>query len=337
MGDLVYNVQRTLKFALWFQFLLRGKVGAFLRYYGGLLLVGGLVVAASLALTLRPALFPIPQFGPPWVVGIICAGTIALGYTIGRLVSEMAVFLLCMVAPACVVLVRDSGEYYVAPQRLEMRSAPSVDSFPGERAAKAGDWDVFKKAVIICSVLSGLSYGIMRLVIFLPQTNFFSRWSFRGLMVLAMAASSAVGLELLRLVTHFENSFPVPWNQHIVEELAEPGWPKTLVIWLWLNLAFLWVAYDLRLLPRLLRRVGYTWVSKRFSINDSYMVDRLLECIDTVHRRPRSRSSATEDPEAEPSPDSESRAETTDEAPESESPRSEHGRHRHRSRHRRGE
>jgi hypothetical protein len=57
---------------------------------------------------------------------------------------------------------------------------------------------------------------------------------------------------------------------------AANSWPYAIALWLVLQVSLLMAMYDSRIMSRLLRRLGYSWVPDRLSRSETYMVDTLL-------------------------------------------------------------
>lgn len=271
---------KLLKLLLWLQFIRRGMISSLVRYYSGVWLSAGLVIGGTFGLMLAPPRYAATTFGPTWLMLALCAVSIPVAYLFARTLGPIPLAVVCVVLP---------GIFIITPQRsgsaqlaIENRGEDTVLTGFTESILGTSDFYLFAKGSLVAAVLSAGSYLVFRT---LQVPSMMGRWSFRWTSTLAIIIVGVCVLELLRNVIGTYPGVRMPWSSIIARITREPGWPKAICVWLWLNMALLLAMYDDRLIPYLLHRTGHQWAPSRLLPQDAFMIDSLLAALEDLRRK----------------------------------------------------
>ena len=181
------------------------------------------------------------------------------------------------------------GIFVITPQRsgsaqraIETRGDEGIPLIAGETILSTGDPFLFVKGAFVSSLLLAASYLTTRVLSVIPVVG---RWSLRWTTTLSILIIGVGVLELLRELTGVFPGVRMPWQPLVTRILREPGWPKSICIWIWLNTAIFLAMYDDRLIPYLLHRTGHQWAPSRFSLQDAFMIDSLVSSLADLRRK----------------------------------------------------
>jgi hypothetical protein len=274
------GLTRLLKLLLWLQFLLRGMVAPLLRYYGTVWLSAAVVVAGSIGLMLNSSPANATSLGPVWRMLTLCAVSIPVAYLFARFLGPAPIAAICIALPGIFIITpQRSGSAQVA---IETRSEDGIPLLTGETILSTGDPFLFVKGAFVSSLLLAASYLAIRVLPVLPGMR---RWSLRWTTTLAILIVGIGALELLREVTGVFPQVRMPWQPLTARILREAGWPKSICIWIWLDIAILLAMYEDRLIPYLLHRTGHQWAPSQLSLQDAFVVDSLVSAIADLRRK----------------------------------------------------
>lgn len=280
---------RLFKLLLWLQFIRQGMISSFLRYFGVVWLAAGLVIGASLAIMLSSPRYLAAPTGPVWLMLTVCAVLIPIAYLVTRFLGPAPVVAICVAFPGMFIITpRMAGSANVA---IESRGDDGLIS--GDSIIATGDLGLFAKGAFVSSAMLAFSHLVFRLAQVPMMTG---KWSLRWGTTLAIVLIGIVMLELLRDLAGVFPSLRMPWHW-LFARLREPGWPKAICVWIWLDIALLLAMYEDRLIPYLLHRTGHQWVPSRVTLQDVFMIDSLVSALADFRKkgdgRERSRQSSS--------------------------------------------
>jgi hypothetical protein len=211
-----------------------------------------------------------------------------VAYLFARAVGPVPLAVVCVVLPGIFIITpQRSGSAQVA---IESRGDETLMTGFSESILGTGDLYLLAKGSFVAAVLSAVSYLVFRT---LQIPSMMGRWSFRWSSTLAIVVVGICVLELLRNVAGVYPTLRMPWSSFVVRIMREPGWPKAICIWIWLNMGLVLAMYDDRLIPYLLHRTGHQWAPSRLLPQDAFMIDSLLAALEDLRRKGSDRRSSS--------------------------------------------
>jgi hypothetical protein len=272
-------VECCLKLVLWLQLLLRGMWGDFLRYYGALIFWSAALLAGTWGELLC---YPPPaslSYLNRRMLTTLCVLALVAGYLLGRALGKGVLIVMgsliagvFIITPATILCIQARGE-----------DAPDLN-------IATDDSFMFFKGAAFCALLFLLMAGGLGFL--RERARHASRRVLpRSFIVRVLIVATPILLELIRLSARLALPVHMPWEGAAARFFSEPGWPYALALTAWLSIVYLWVDYDSRILPHLMRRAGVDWEGDRLGLNDAYLVDQLLQARPQTAPMPRSAAS----------------------------------------------